>query len=358
MTSPISPASRRRACLVGGAIGDALGAPVEFQRLDEIQARFGSAGVTDLVAGDWPAGTITDDTQMTMFTAEGLIRANVRWLSRGICHPPSVVGNAYQRWLLTQGEVADAQPDDGWLVRNRVLHARRAPGVTCLSALRPGDRSMRADNDSKGCGGVMRVAPVGLIAKDPFALGCEVARLTHGHPTGYLAAGALALIIARLYSGATLDDALDAVARVLEGAPDAAEVAVALQRARDAASEGPATPGTVEMLGAGWVAEEALAIAVYCALTATDFASGVLAAVNHSGDSDSTGAIAGNILGVMLGEEALPQRWVDRVEGVDLLRELADDLGRVKEFTSDPNGMWEPNGTEVPGKFREKYPGF
>jgi len=94
-------AARIKACLLGGAIGDALGAPVEFDDLAKIRARFGPEGVTDFVPAYGREGAITDDTQMTLFTAEGVLRAHVRGVERGICHPPSVIHHAYLRWLLT-----------------------------------------------------------------------------------------------------------------------------------------------------------------------------------------------------------------------------------------------------------------
>ncbi len=157
--------SRFKGCLLGGAVGDALGAPVEFMTRSEILRRFGPNGITDYAPAYGGIGTITDDTQMTLFTAEGLIRAYVRWCDRGISSTSGVVASAYQRWLLTQSEppMHDIQ-SDGWLFGQRELHHRRAPGITCLAAL----RSMKslgeaARNDSKGCGGVMRVAPVGLF---------------------------------------------------------------------------------------------------------------------------------------------------------------------------------------------------
>ena len=130
--------SHFRGCLLGGAVGDALGAPVEFMSLEEIRVQFGPRGVTGLEDGTWPAGSITDDTQMTLFTAEGLLRAQVRGALKGIVHPPSVVDHAYARWLHTQGEQCPRwreNPYDGWLVGLRELHARRAPGATCLAAM-------------------------------------------------------------------------------------------------------------------------------------------------------------------------------------------------------------------------------
>lgn len=350
----VTEAGRRRGCLLGGAIGDALGAPVEFWSLGQIRERLGPAGVTGYIEA---TGRITDDTQMTMFTAEGLIRAHVRWLGRGICHPPSVVWRAYRRWLATQEPTGEEL--DGWLVRQEVLHAVRAPGNTCLSALRGGRMGSPGDrvNDSKGCGGVMRVAPVGLMAHDPFGLGCDVAALTHGHPSGFLAAGAFALMIGAVYRGASVDDALTKAEAALERHEESEEVLAALRAARRAAAEAPASPETVETLGEGWVAEEALAIAVYCALAARDFRSGVLLAVNHSGDSDSTGSMTGNLLGALWGAEALPEEWLAPLEAREEITALADDLGTVLTFTSDPFFEGMTSSAPVTREFAERYPG-
>src|SRR4029079_2843307 len=96
------------------------------------------------------------------------------------------------------------------------------PGRTCLSALRgPVAGTVAAPiNHSKGCGGVMRIAPVGLLAggPHPFALGCDLAALTHGHPSGYLTAGAMALLVAQLVAGHGLDPALDTLEAQLSAA--------------------------------------------------------------------------------------------------------------------------------------------
>jgi ADP-ribosylglycohydrolase len=318
-----------RGCLLGGAIGDALGAPVEFMKLAEIHQRFGPAGVTDLVAGDWAAGSITDDTQMTLFTAEAMIRGLHRFNERGIASAAGVARRAYLRWLHTQGESVTEDVLDGWLVKKSALHARRAPGTTCLAALRAGGHGTRElpANDSKGCGGVMRIAPVGLALRDSsFSAGCEVAAITHGHRTGYLAAGYLAEVVAAVVDGADLRDAAYTVLGRLGKERGHEETTAAVETALGLAAEGKPSPSVVESLGGGWVAEEALAIGLYCALVARDFADGVQLAVNHGGDSDSTGAIAGNLLGLVHGEAGIPERWIERLELRNVITRIADDL--------------------------------
>ena len=204
MPVPTAPTFRDRVhgCLLGGAVGDALGAAVEFRSIDEIRARFGPAGIADPAEAYGRVGAITDDTQMTVFTADGLIRAAVRGRTKGIVHAPTVVDHAYGRWLAALGERGGRWDDgapDGWLVDLPALGAWRSPGRTCLSAMRaPAAGTVAAPiNQSKGCGGVMRIAPVGLLdgPRDVFALGCDLAALTHGHPSGYLTAGAMALLI-------------------------------------------------------------------------------------------------------------------------------------------------------------------
>jgi ADP-ribosylglycohydrolase len=313
---------RARGCLLGGAIGDALGGPVEFLPLDVIRDRYG-LGV-DL---DDP-GLITDDTQMTLFTADGLIRAAVS----GDADPRPHLWRAYQRWLSTQGPVDPVPQTDDWLLGHRRLWAARAPGSTCVSAIRQGrpGRTDEAINHSKGCGGVMRAAPAGFVpeAKAAYRTGCELAALTHGHPSGWIAGGALALLVHLLaMADQPLTVALLEVTHAVAAEPDGAEVRDALAAAVDAARRAPGDTAMLTSLGEGWVAEEALAIAGYAVLShANGIVAGLRLAVEHGGDSDSTGAIAGNIYGAMLGTAALPVDWLARVELADLIGTVADDL--------------------------------
>ena len=330
----VSDLDRFRGCLLAGAVGDALGSPIEFSSLSAIRQGYGDrVSLTDL-----PRAAFTDDTQMTLFTAEGLIRSSVRARTQGSdADLIGVTHRAYLRWLHTQGvawaEAAhglDGAPLDGWLVTNRVLHRREAPGNTCLSALHSGriGTTSEALNNSKGCGGVMRAAPAGLFAPDAataFAWGNDVAAITHGHPSGYFSAGALAVMVAELLQGADMEAAVEAAAATLT-APEAAETLGALLAGAELGRGGLPAAEDLEDLGGGWVGEEALAIAVACAMAPSDLASALSAAVLHSGDSDSTGAICGNLLGAQWGVDAIPSGWVEALDGGDVVDAVARDL--------------------------------
>ncbi|GAA1284613.1 hypothetical protein Psi02_33320 [Planotetraspora silvatica] len=345
--------SRVRGCLLGGAIGDALGAPIEFDSLGVIRRVHGREGLTDLVH-DWrgKVGLVTDDTQMTLFTVEGLIRAGVRRREKGIAGADvDVVRNAYLRWLDTQDHRSPPPVDGlvrtGWLREQAWLYSRRAPGNACLSGLHQSLGPLAAPGmpgpvnpGSKGCGTVMRSAPFGLAASDAsgaFRLAAQCAQITHGHPTGYVAAGAFAAIVFFLSRGATVSQAVRETLGLLGGQPAHEETTAAVEAAVALAGEGRPSPEAVESLGGAWIAEEALAIGVYCALVSEDdIERALLLAVNHSGDSDSTGSLCGNLLGTRHGEAALPRPWLSRLEGGDTVTELADDLTDLLTGSGDP----------------------
>ncbi|MDH6136551.1 ADP-ribosylglycohydrolase [Kitasatospora sp. MAA4] len=356
---------RVRGTLLGGAVGDALGWPVEFLQLPQIHEQYGPAGVTGFRPSehrgyrDKPAdrpGDVTDDTQMTLFSAEGLIRARLAGGPEGV---GPALHAAYQRWFLTQQQNApDAGPRpapyDGWLLRQPFLYARRAPGRACWSGLQdnPGYRAPvpfgqpgPINSNSKGCGTVMRSAPFGLLRLGPlwsFELAGRCAQITHGHPTGYLAAGAFAALVDRLTSGQPLRAAVEQTLAQVAQWPQGEETAIALRRALALAAEEPSEQ-VVERVGLGWIAEECLAIAVYAALVAerVGVRRALLLSVNHSGDSDSVGAVCGNLLGAAYGLAGLPGEWVAAVEGRDVALRVADDL--VDLFAGA--------GTELEGRY-------
>jgi ADP-ribosyl-[dinitrogen reductase] hydrolase len=357
---PLRPASARRrvvdrpslsyfkGCLLGGALGDALGYPIEFiSSSEEIARRYGVAPPRDL---DFSASgaLISDDTQMTLFTAEGLIRGMYRWMDKGHCHLASCMQRAYLRWYATQGAQrrSDSEEDmvySGWLIGEQRLWHRRGPGNTCLSALartleRGGLPTVEAPpNDSKGCGAVMRSAPFGLAARDRDWAFCEArdaAVLTHGHPSGFLAAAYFAALIHDTSRGVALDEAMLEADKLLAREKGHEEVVATVAKVRALVPAGPPTYQSLESIGGGWVAEETLGIALLCSLTAgagspTTVRQALWRSVAHGGDSDSTGSLTGNLLGAMFGLRCLPRSWLNELELRDLVERIATDMHRV-----------------------------
>lgn len=350
-----------RGSLLAGAIGDALGYPVEFYHIDRIRDQYGPLGIRQYERSRRSGqALISDDTQMTLFTAAGLLRWDTRLVmsTRKICtDSDGDILDAYQDWYMCQcGDTAektgaqwlrDGREKTVWLGRLPQMYSCRAPGNTCLSALQSGEYGTPENpiNDSKGCGGVMRVAPVGLYHKGVQTpeqleqIGWEAANaaaLTHGHPLGYIPAAALGMMVNRAaFGGCSYGDGLYGILReanerlrhMFGDEPEVAAMEALLEQAVQLSRNHASDTENIPLLGEGWVAEEALAIAVYCCLRhPDDLDAALLAAVNHSGDSDSTGAIAGNLLGAWLGVEAIHPRWLDDLELLDVLEETALDL--------------------------------
>lgn len=335
---------RVRGCMLGGAIGDALGYQIEFEIgvLPRQITRFKNG-----------KGIVSDDTQMTLFTANALLWRETRQTLRGIAMlPQGAIMLAYFDWLGTQQKVPE-HDNISWISKIPELNIIRDPGRTCLSALEErfngDDNYLLLDepiNDSKGCGAVMRVAPIGLYVRSDKVgeVAAYSAAITHGHPLAILSAFVMAKIISHIVSeDIEIDDAVKSAIfdmekwqpdyyknnrrHTLNWATEKDELKELINLARKLAREKRDDQEAIKQLGEGWVAEEALAIAIYSAVKYKDsFEDAVIAAVNHDGDSDSTGAIAGNIIGAKLGFQAIPKFYADNIELKDTILELADDI--------------------------------
>ena len=354
--------NKYRGCLIGGAVGDALGYAVEFCTDEQIFRKYGESGITeyDLVDG---IAQISDDTQMTMFTANGLLLGTTRGMTRGIMGSyPSYISHCYSDWLKTQTVKYSniSESSYSWLNNIPELYSRRAPGNTCLSAIQHGAHGTIEEpiNRSTGCGGIMRVAPIGLyfdckrITQDEIdMIGAETAALTHGHELGYIPAAALVHIIHLLAHNedisvlSAVQDSMSAMQKLFPKAKHIDELLTLTHRAIALAASDLDDLDAIRELGGGWVAEETLAIAVYCALKYNDnFGQAMIASVNHSGDSDSTGAVAGNILGAHLGYDAIPKKYIENLEFHDIVIELSDDLYndcKISEYGEYRDDVWE-----------------
>jgi ADP-ribosylglycohydrolase len=316
--------------IVGLACGDALGAPVEFLNQTELITRYGSGGIRDLEESYGVEGAYTDDTQMTLSTAEGVVAARTAEGDGINVDPVPYIYGAYIEWR-----------------RGQLDHANnRGPGNTCLSALSGGVAGSSAApvNNSKGCGGVMRVAPVGLVYSGTRAwkYGLESAALTHGHEGGFLPAAFQALMLARIMAAPekeapakTITEAVGAAMNMLERSPRSEDRDTFAAMVTQAMNLHRQTKWSDEMvlrkLGAGWVGDEALAMSIFCAMRyPNSFEGAVTSAVNYSGDRDSVGCITGAIMGALLGYSSIPERWAAKVENYDLLVSVAEQLSEVR----------------------------
>ncbi len=313
-------------CVVGLAVGDALGFPAEFRRRKQILSEISPQGITDFIglqdsrfsrpqftSSGHPPGTFTDDTQMTIAVAEALLAA----------------GNAELDPLMT----AMAERFVLW---SRSADNNRAPGGTCMDAC----RNLAAGvpwktagiSTSKGCGSAMRVAPIGLYYQDLDRV-ADVARwsslLTHGHPAAIEGAAAAAILVAMALREATPEEMFSEVDRTC--ATQCVEFASAWRKLPDALSQPPEAVLIEGVLGEGWVAEEAVAGAMYCFWRfPDDFRRAVLTAINTDGDSDTLGTITGSIAGARLGKDAIPSNWRSDVEDSAYLHELGSQLWKAR----------------------------
>ena len=346
-------------CLIGGAAGDALGYAVEFSSIDEIRRTFGERGIRRYAKTSGKA-LISDDTQMTLFTANGLLLGKTRTRMRGISGPvEGYIHCAYLDWLYTQTGKSPRNYQYTWLRNVKRLHACRAPGKTCLSALSSGKCGTidKPINNSKGCGGVMRVAPIGLYFCEHgdeayvTGLGAKAAAITHGHPLGFIPAATLVNIVYNCLNVGynSLKEVIEHSIRFTENLyghyPETGYLTRLLEKAIQLSETDNPDLCNIQQLGEGWVAEETLAIAVYCSLKyPDDFEKAVIASVNHSGDSDSTGAVTGNILGAWLGIEAIPQHFKEGLEIIDVIEEIAKELYndcQMSEYSGYRDEVWE-----------------
>lgn len=339
-----------RGSITGGAVGDALGYPVEFvYSFNDICARYGKEGITEFdmsypwLESEEKKALFSDDTQMTLYTVEGLLEAerNGKPIAPTVC-------NAYLAWYAHQAGRKVKISYQSKLSEIEELNQNRAPGNTCLSALAAIHAGKEPQNASKGCGGIMRVAPVGLYGAahdwspaDTARLAGELAELTHLHPLSTYSSAALAVIVQLCASS---EDTVDK--EMFKGIVDKSLKIVSDVYGADAAAmdefrkivgnamsleDDPQSDWQIieDRIGEGWVAEETLAIALFSTLRhIDDFTGCLISAVNHGGDSDSTGAVAGNIIGAILGDDAIPGKFKKEIQLRDLLLLASDDLAK------------------------------
>ncbi len=323
---------RFQGCFLGLAIGDALGYPTEFLSLPEICKRFGPSGVVDLVGN--PAKH-SDDTQTSMSVARSLIAAGQ---------------DGVENWMEA-------------LVKEMLLWLRspendRSPGNTTIKGCQELEAGVSWTESglvqSKSCGAVMRVAPIGLYYhSDPSELRLAAwasSLATHAHPTALVCAEVTAFCVSWAVEGIAPGEFLPRIKalqpdsigswepllgksweRAGYASPESylkvgwSELCSEFEKIPLALSKDPAD--VCDVLGGGWGADEALACALACVLRhPEDYASAIKLGANTGGDSDSIASIAGAISGAYLGHNAISKDWRKRIENRKNLIELSKQL--------------------------------
>lgn len=371
-------------CMVGGAVGDALGYAVEFSSYGSIVKQYGEKGIMRYALDRHGLAQISDDTQMSLFTAAGILLGMTRGYMRGIMgRIDTYCRFTYLDWLHTQ-EWTSRHEDarvDSWLMDVPELYSRRAPGNTCLSALHSIEEGKEPRNNSCGCGGVMRTAPLALLNQlhgyaDGDKLYCdmcaaEAARITHKHPLGFIPSAILNDMLMQILEGIEgkdqrpeffVEQALLRLPEIVSEVDESKKYGELwpeeirkqkrlITKALDLAYSDVEDHYAIEAIGGGWTGHEALAIALYSATKHWDyFEDAIVSSVNHSGDSDSTGAICGNIMGALLGRSAIPAHFTDKLELRDVIEEIAEDL-----YTGCIINEYNHYGTPEMARWDEKY---
>lgn len=375
-----------RGCLMAGAAGDALGYEVEFMNRSAILSRYGQEGITRFELDSNDKALISDDTQMTLFTANGMLMGLTRGYMRGIGgRPEKYVDGAYIDWYSTQTQEYGLFMKHTWLRDLPEMAHRRAPGNTCMNACANMIRGKEVHNNSKGCGGIMRVAPMALLdagyasrGEHTYSLeelaeaGGEIAESTHKHPLGFLPAALLTVLIYKVVPLSPEQvrksffriaaETLGVLDLIYKGKyeVDKRYLHELSQRALDLAKSDVPDAEAVRQLGEGWTGEEAWAIALYCAARHIDSVEkAIIASVNHDGDSDSTGSITGNIMGAIYGYEHIRERNIfcpqgkaleQTLELSEIILALADDLS-----TGCIISEYDPIDTPAKRQWYERY---
>lgn len=341
-----------RGALLAGACGDALGYPLQNLSVERIRHRFGPFGLRTLVghAKSGELAPVTGNTQLTLATVDGLL-----WSDAKKMEETEGLYRGHMRWFYSQTGEEPRRGQRTWmrrqphereicLVREKFMHERRIQEDGVLNAF-AGDTigTLKTKvNDSRGSAVLNKVVPIGLIyAADPhgaFELAVKSGALSHSHPTAYYAAGALAALIASLAGGLSLPKSLERVHGLLNKLHKADTIITLLREAEEKANEQPAGVsvawdhiGNLTSLGTGNDADEALAMAVYCAMAVDDPLDSVIISANHGGNSATVAAITGAIQGVRFGDAFIPTYWSDLLEGKDIIVGLSEMLYHLYE---------------------------
>lgn len=360
MNNKIDYRDKFEGAIIGGALGDAFGYPIMNLSFADICSTFEKSGAREL-AINRKTGTalFTEATQMTLFTADGILWAS----NEDSAHENSAVANyvfySYQEWLYMQTKTIadreyewifdkDKNPNVSSLLKSKGLGKNRRLNDTNINALLDAANNSfgtlsKQVNSNTDNGALKRVAPVGLFyGQNPdmaFRIACDIGAITHSHPDGYLPCGVYAATVAELMSDKPLDDAVNEAMALLAAYPGNENTYQMLQKAIDLANDEYTDPQEgISELGDGLSAISTLAIAVYSAiLHQTNYKFAIALAANHDGDSAACASVTGGILGAWYGLKKLPRDWRKKIQYINLMETVSDVLFEHSEYAVAEN---------------------
>ena len=298
--------SRYAGCFLGLAVGDALGAPLEFMTEAQIQIKHGT--VRDMIGGGWlllRPGEYTEDTTLALLLARSLVER--------VTLAPEDVAERYTEWARTSPKQLS-----GVLRTSFALLAEGVPVEE--AALRAHDLS----GEEAACNGTLsRCVPLSLFFGsrriELMDAAAREARITHWDGRAASGSAALAVLLSLVLEGVGRRELFDTAFDLLEDNPCGL------------ANILPDVPGKRrEDLRPTAFVVDTLEVALYHFLRYESFEETLVATANLGGDADATTAIAGALAGAFYGVDAIPRRWLRALQDRTVIRGLAKELLRLR----------------------------
>ncbi|MGI6149536.1 MAG: ADP-ribosylglycohydrolase family protein [Limnochordia bacterium] len=307
--------------IMGLAVGDALGVPVEFRERETL-TRDPVVGMRAYGTYNKPSGTWSDDTSMTLCLMSSL--------AEGLDYD-EIMRN-FLKWYKAGEFTADGHTFDVGTTTSAALE-RFGRGVPALECGGTGEY----DN---GNGSLMRILPLVFYlctvygvnfqdSSEAFDIIHNVSALTHAHKRSQIACGIYLSIAAMLLSSSDLEYAVKmGIAKAVEYYEKQPEYAEELDHFSRLRSEDFRKIPREEISSSGYVVSS-LEAAIWCLLNTNDYASCVLEAVNLGDDTDTVAAIAGGLAGLAYGYEAIPQDWLNVLLRREYLEDTCHEFSRA-----------------------------
>ena len=326
-------------CMLGLAVGDAMGAGVDDRSLQEICNDYGPDGLLgyDLVNG---FAEVSSYTQVAAFAINGLLVTMAKGQLRGPFMPGITM--ALKEWARSQYFPRETEARTCWLCHEKHMRQRRIMDSRTLDTLTRDvlGTPERPANNATGPGTLPAAVTAGLLFApermepgEVGELGAQIVALTHGDRVAFLSGAVLAYIIAGIVQDreASLEsqflNAAEAVEAQFSQFVEAEALHERICRAVNVAKNGTQEPIDVMEKLRCMDCGEVLCGAIYaCLVTQEDFDRAMIVSINHSGKSAAVGAVTGAILGAHLGVEALPEFYLECLDAGDVVRELTTDL--------------------------------